>query len=200
MGTRGAFGFLVDGETKVMYNHWDSYPDGLGESVLSSLADVTDFEPVKEAVRAIRLVSEEDAPTADDIEKYADYSDLRVSGQTLDEWYVLLRNVQGSLDAYLSPEPLDVMIGAEEFLADSLFCEYAYIVNLDNYTLEFYRGFNKDGSARGRYAMFQSSNDGRSNEYYGVVLIGVFPLEGINPDTVEEHLKSMNHLIDSEDD
>lgn len=29
MGTRGAYGFYIDGTTKVSYNHMDSYPEGM---------------------------------------------------------------------------------------------------------------------------------------------------------------------------
>ena len=42
MGTRGAFGFLVDGETKVTYNHWDSYPSGLGQDLVDTLTEILD--------------------------------------------------------------------------------------------------------------------------------------------------------------
>lgn len=35
MGTRGAYGYRVDGEDKVTYNHYDSYPDILGARILS---------------------------------------------------------------------------------------------------------------------------------------------------------------------
>jgi hypothetical protein len=31
---------------------------------------------------------------------------------------------------------------SKSFAADSLFCEWAYVINLDNDTLEIYKGFN----------------------------------------------------------
>ena len=34
MGTRGLYGFRKNGVDKVTYNHWDSYPDGLGKQIL----------------------------------------------------------------------------------------------------------------------------------------------------------------------
>lgn len=40
------------------------------------------------------------------------------------------------------------MIDDSEFLNDSLFCEWTYIINLDNEQFEVYRGFNKDPSAK----------------------------------------------------
>jgi len=33
MGTRGSFGFRIKTKDKLAYNHFDSYPDGLGASV-----------------------------------------------------------------------------------------------------------------------------------------------------------------------
>lgn len=34
MGTRGAYGFYKDGQNKLTYNHFDSYPEGLGNTVV----------------------------------------------------------------------------------------------------------------------------------------------------------------------
>lgn len=60
------------------------------------------------------------------------------------------------------------------FLYDSLFCEYAYIINLDDNTLELYEGFNKDADAPGRYAKYFEKNDGG---YYGVKLVRTISLK-----------------------
>ena len=63
------------------------------------------------------------------------------------------------------------------FLYDSLFCEYAYIINLDTKKLEFYKGFNKNPNARGRYAnKYAFENDKR---YCGVALVKQIPLSKI---------------------
>ena len=64
-----------------------------------------------------------------------------------------------------------------DFLYDSLFCEYAYIINLDSGYLEFYKGFNTDLKAEGRYAKFKSEDD---STYFGVKLVQEIPLEHIN--------------------
>ena len=37
MGTRGLYGFRKNGVDKTTYNHFDSYPDGLGADVIESL-------------------------------------------------------------------------------------------------------------------------------------------------------------------
>ena len=64
-----------------------------------------------------------------------------------------------------------------EFLRDSLFCEYACIVNLDDRVLEIYRGFNKNPEGNGRYAsQYIKSEAPRVEQYYGVVLQRTIPL------------------------
>lgn len=65
-----------------------------------------------------------------------------------------------------------------EFLKDSLFCEWAYIINLDTNCLEIYRGFNKDANGNGRYAQYTISSD-EEEPYYGVVLLMEIPIDEI---------------------
>lgn len=45
-----------------------------------------------------------------------------------------------------------VMIGDKNFINDSLYCEWGYIVNFDTNMLEIYRGFQKEHHNKGRYA------------------------------------------------
>ena len=47
--------------------------------------------------------------------------------------------LQGKLEPYLSGR-LSFMATANEFIDDSLFCEWGYIANLDSKQLEVYRG------------------------------------------------------------
>ena len=88
------------------------------------------------------------------------------------EWYCLLREAQGDLTAW-TQKGLKFMINSEGFIHDSLFCEYAYIINLDDGLLEFYQGFNKNPEAPGRYADYQD------NGYCGVALVDTIALDDI---------------------
>ena len=63
------------------------------------------------------------------------------------------------------------------FLYNSLFCEYAYIINLDTKKLEFYKGYNKNTNARGRYANKYAFEDDK--RYCGVALVNQIPLSKI---------------------
>lgn len=78
------------------------------------------------------------------------------------------------LDSYMSGARR--MLDCKDFLLDSLFCEYAYIINLDTEKLEFYLGQNKSPRGAGRYGGLKETP---SAEYYGVVLVREWPLNVI---------------------
>jgi len=184
MGTQGAFGFRIDGVDKLSYNHFDSYPDGLGREVVEQVKAVlatTKLNEMIENVRGLRLVNPSDDPTDEDREKYGVLSDSGVS--TGADWYSLLRNAQGRVDLLLDGT-LDVMTNGNSFVVDSLFCEYAYILDLDTaadrFCLEFYTGFNKDPEAPGRYAQL------RDGDYCGVALAAEIPLDRLHTVPADE--------------
>lgn len=67
---------------------------------------------------------------------------------------------------------------AEDFMSDNVFCEYAYILNLDTEELEFYMGRNTDPNAAGRYAAkrrWSPSSPMAGVSYYGVRLVKAIP-------------------------
>jgi len=197
MGTRGAVGFRIDGQDKLAYNHFDSYPDGLGKDVVEFvrgwLKDGRD--KMREAARRLRVVDTNVPPTAADKEALAPHADLGVSNGSLDDWYCLFRKLQGDLDGYLKA---GVMPGdGASFVGDSLFCEWAYVVNLDDFTLEVYRGFQKAPHSNGRYASMPIVEEDRRKNgigtvYHPVALIETFPLDDIGPNwlaQIESHEK-----------
>ena len=146
MGTRGAIGFILDGEEKITYNHFDSYPDQLGKNVLKFLSE-TSIDEMKTIFKNIEVVDEQSKPTEKQIKHCKPWTNLGVGGQSIDDWYCITREAQGDFDAYKNG--LKYMIDGRDFLLDSLFCEYAYIINLNTEKLEYYLGFQKE-SGRGR--------------------------------------------------
>jgi hypothetical protein len=138
MSTRGYVGIRKNETDKGGYNHFDSYPTGLGESVLTFIKDNT-----IESLNSIydRIVMKENAG---------------------DVWNYNRNEINESFEEY------------NDFLFDSLFCEFAYIINLDENILEFYIGFNKNPEADGRYA-YKIGERG----YCGVRLAKTMKLEDI---------------------
>lgn len=148
MGTRGCYGFRKNGIDKITYNHFDSYPDGLGRTMLA-FCKSTPLSEMNEIFDRLILVNEEDNPTHEQIVECIRHYDGTVSSRSVDDWYCLLRNAQGEPNVY--KHGLRYMIDSHDFIKDSLFCEYAYIINLDTKKLEFYVGFQKKPDENNRY-------------------------------------------------
>lgn len=153
MGTRGMWGYIVGEEEKLTYNHFDSYPSGLGNEILkharsfSKIALAVNSEPFQQAVNLL-VVDADSTPTKEQIEHLAKYANTDVSTRDLEEWYVLLRETQGDPVAQLDA---GVMIDGADFSQDSLFCEWAYVIDLDLGLFEVYRGFQKEPHEDGRF-------------------------------------------------
>ena len=64
MGTRGLWGFRKDGKDKLTYNHFDSYPDCLGHTIVEFLKKHTKKE-LEDIAKRIVLVDEDKPATAE---------------------------------------------------------------------------------------------------------------------------------------
>lgn len=180
MSTRGLVGVVVDDQIKATYNHSDSYPSWLGQRVLEfagTLTDAVTSAAVLEQARAVRMIDDDDAEVSE-----ADLAALAAKGVTPNTavgaqadsptWYQALRDVQGDLGRTLE---LGYMIDGASFAQDSLFCEYAYLVNLDTRMIEFYEGFQTSpGTGR-----FTPGNPVADRGYYPVSLVSAtrFPTD-----------------------
>jgi hypothetical protein len=173
MGTRGLYGFRKNGVDKTTYNHFDSYPDGLGADVINFIKKHS-VDELEKFYDRIQMVQELATPTKEEIKTCVDAGlcDLSVSKQSTNDWYCLLRKIQGDLDA-LYNSPVAYMIDNSDFIKDSLFCEYAYIINLDENVLEYYEGFQVTPDKDNRYG--QEKTDG----YYPCKLTSTIPLDYI---------------------
>ena len=170
MSTRGYLGLRKNKELKGHYNHFDSYPSGLGHDVFDALNRIKKEDRLKvlnDTFDYIQLVIEGDEPTKEQIEvcKKAGVCDFNVSSKSDKDWYCLLRNTQGDLDLYVN-KTIPYMIDGNAFLDDPLFCEWAYIINLDTGKLEVYEGGNKN--KRGEFDLLDLNFEDLSNidNYY----------------------------------
>lgn len=147
MGTRGFVGFVAEGHETITCNHWDSYPEGLGAFVLHYARSVTDWEAVKRQAAAIVHVDTSVPPTEEQRQLLKEWEDPEVASAD-DPWYRLLRSTQGSPDAILAAghaahEP--------DWPGDSLFCEWGYLLDLDQGVFEVYEGFQTEPHTDGRF-------------------------------------------------
>lgn len=177
MSTRGLYGIRKNGIDKCTYNHSDSYPSWLGERVLSFCKNNT-IEKLENFFEQIIMITEDDTPTEEQIQFCKDngFVDFSVSNGSEQDWYCLLRNLQGNFEIYQQciDEQLKVfMTDGIDFIKESLFCEHAYIINLDTKMLEYYKGFQKVPQKNNRYGIDKSGN------YYPCKLMVEIPLNEI---------------------
>jgi hypothetical protein len=96
------------------------------------------------------------------------------------------------LEMVAAGKELETIIPEEcvvDFLADSIFCEYAYILNLDTAELEYYRGRNTDPAAPGRYAArgkWSPPPPMTGLNFYGVRLVKTIPFSVIRETSPEK--------------
>lgn len=185
MGTRGCYGFRKNGMDKLTYNHFDSYPDCLGHTMVK-FCKATSISELNEIFDKLILVNESAKPTAEQIKECKQYYDGNVSRKTVEDWYCLLRNAQGDLDAYKNG--LKYMIDNCGFIKDSLWCEYAYIINLDTEELEFWVGDQDKPDIYNRYGVERDGN------YYPCKMMASYPLATIslNEYSVQDFVDCMN--------
>ena len=178
MGTRGVWGFRKDGYDKVSYCHFDSYPEGLGYSFAKLL-----MKPVAEKLDAwfdnIVEIDAEKLPT-DEQKRYCiemGWYNGNVSNRDANDWYCLLRELQ-------DPERWEKLIDEDkkvfidnkiDFIKDSLWCEYAYIYDIDKKELEIYDGFQEKPQEGNRYGTEQRK--GHVRGYYPCRLAGKITLD-----------------------
>ena len=199
MSTRGLYGLRQNGVDKCIYNHFDSYPDWLGREVLEFCA-TNNFERLSILFNNILMVQVDSIPTKAEIEicKEEGYANFNVSSQSETDWYCLLRNLQGNFKAYtecINKYSTVFMIDNINFIKNSLFCEYAYIINLDNKSLEFYVGFQETPQVDNRYGVYP--NDGG---YYPCKLALVIPLADIGFSNIDKLVAKMDSISSDDEE
>lgn len=203
MGTRGVIGFRIDDKDKVMYNHMDSYPGYLGVKILEDIDEIisldvsktvkeTRINKLKENVRNIRLIEEEEenlSPVDIEWAKQHGFANFNVGGKEI-SWYQLLRGLQGNLIDCLKHS---VMLDAKDFIKDSLFCEWGYIINLDSLELEVWEGFQTEPTEGNRYGEGVSHTSHRGDHYYPCKKVASWPLDELPS---EAEMKQLDEVGD----
>lgn len=168
MGTRGIFGLRKNGKDKISYNHYDSSPNCLGE-IMNDFVSDHDYDELSELFDRLELVDESFRTsqfTDEQKEKYKEYLKRKdffnhsltdnATGEDI-TMYQFLREYQGNLERYFEIPEIDLMIDNNEFIKDSMFCEWGYIINLDNKVLEVWKGFQREPDLTNRYGQEEIS-------------------------------------------
>ncbi|PMD35594.1 hypothetical protein L207DRAFT_570096 [Hyaloscypha variabilis F] len=144
MGTRGLLGLIIKAQRHGFYNHFDSYPSGLGNAIVKFLQGLSneDCAKMKNLVEEITWVNEDSLPTPELQKKYSEagFSNLQVSNQTLEDWYCLLHKLQnGKVLLAIQNGQVKHLTDKVDFLKDGLFCEWAYFIDFEIQKLEIWK-------------------------------------------------------------
>lgn len=192
MGTRNIVAVVVNGEYRVaQYGQWDGYPSGQGRMVRDFLG-TCDLNVLREKCLACSWYTKEESAAIDNEidEGYKASRDYK-----WEDKYPALNRDQGAKIlkmVYESPNGLKLN-NSIDFAADSLMCEYVWVVDLDKNTFEMYAGFNKTGNTvNERFSHLPIRTDYKHCEqYYQVRFVKSWPLDAL---PTKEELEDLNNF------
>lgn len=191
MGTRGVYGFHKNGIDKITYRFEDSYPRELGESIIRFIFS-TSKEERNNIFDKIIIVDEESVPTLEQIQECQKYYNSEIGEKNIFDWYCLLRKSQGKLDLYKND--LRYMIDGKGFMHDSLYCEWGYVINLDNNELEIYEGFQTKPN-KSRYSKDIGISYDECCIFYTCKLVKSIPFKELDIDLMKELQDDKNRRL-----
>lgn len=167
MGTRHLIAVKAGGDYRIaQYGQWDGYPSGQGVTVLDFLRDA-DLVAFKVKVEQCRALTDEEVKTVEATKSWPTV------------YPHLSRDAGGKILSMVMESENGLALSYElEFAADSLFCEWAYVIDLDEGTLEVYKGFQKKervSDIRGRFKDFPP----KDGDYAPVNLYRTYRLDAL---------------------
>jgi len=132
MGTRHLIAVVKDNDYKVaQYGQWDGYLDGQGQEVVDFLRDRLDREKFEIELAKITWLTDEQIEKVEGTDNWTK------------EYPYLSRDCGASILDHVQDGDIELGLNnSVDFAGDSLFCEWAYVINLDTNELEIYKGFN----------------------------------------------------------
>jgi hypothetical protein len=176
MGTRNLTCVMHEGKYKVaQYGQWDGYPSGQGKIALDFLRGMDREEFIKRLNGCY----------------YGTPAQLKaIDGPDWAKQFPYLSRDAGAdvLNMIAASKAGLMLTDQLAFAADSLFCEWAYVIDFDKNTFEVYKGFNKTPlPPEARFAGVKAESD-TPKGYTPVRMAASWPMDALPTD--EEFLKS----------
>lgn len=152
MGTRNLTLVIKDKEPKIaQYGQWDGYPSGQGRAILDFISQKGNLDKLESSLSKVRFLDYDgiDKEFIDNYNslapKWSSDPDNRTAEQK--NWWdnYMTRDLGGSImEKVANSQDETILLGNKiSFAADSLFCEWAYVIDFDKKTFEVYKGFNR---------------------------------------------------------
>lgn len=206
MGTRNLVAVKFEGEYRIaQYGQWDGYPSGQGITVLKFLRSQMREQFLTNLLGCRWGTDEEIKATwkecgADD----SGWAGVDVSKRHTDRYPELGRDTGAGILKLVQERPC-MLQNSISFASESLFCEWAYVIDFDAMTLEVFKGFNHAPLPPGeRFSDAPIDPDnarrGVDSQYYPVKLVKAYDLNQPLP-TPHAFVKELNELTrDPEDE
>ncbi len=165
MSTRGVIGFRLQGQDWLAHNHSDSYPTSLGWRVIQDVLSL-DLHAARDFVSKLVPVESDALPDEAQLRELWEQlaltddlsEELRQSTEDRRTFDTLIPELRGGLSAHVE-RGLRFWDNYETFALD-MSCQWGYVLNLDDESLEVYTGnwtarldrFRPKLAPKGRYA------------------------------------------------
>jgi hypothetical protein len=183
MGTRNLTMVVWNNETKIaQYGQWDGYPSGQGITSLNFLKKC-DLNQFKERLKNLKFI------TSEEIEKKyvscgatpsCEFVTMDISDKFKSQWPELDRDCAAAILEMVYNGDATELFNNESFAQDGLFCEWAYVIDLDKNTFEVYSGFGKEPlNENDRFYLPKTSETVGRSEYSAVSLVKSYNLDNL---------------------
>lgn len=178
MGTRNLT-MVIKGEKPVVaqYGQWDGYPSGQGMTALEFLRSKS-LKKFKKKLELVRFANEEDEKVIEawmkSIGVTDGWMDMDQSGKYHEKYPFLTRDHGAQILQLIQDNKEPVFLtDSSSFAKDSLFCEWAYVIDFDKNTFEVYEGFNQAPLEEGERFFGDKEKD---SEYFPIRALKTYSL------------------------
>lgn len=192
MGTRNLTLVQSNNSLKVaQYGQWDGYPSGNGVIILEFVRSLIAGNLVTAFRDKVNALTEWTEADQDEALKSVGITDgwatFEQSAALKAKYPGIHRDTGASILSMILEGTVSQVSLNTDFASDSLFCEWAYLINLDANTLEVYEGFNKEPlDADQRFAYLTEKREADS-EYHPIKKVKEFTFDALP--TNEDFLK-----------
>lgn len=175
MGTRHLIAIVLDKKIKVaQYGQWDGYPSGNGRALAKAIVNIIRTAQLQDFITRVRKCSFATQEQLEEEQRKVD------AGQPFPKQFS--RDTSAEIVGMILDSPGGLLLkDSSEFARDSLFCEWAYVIDLDTSSFEIYKGFQTEPHDQGRFSNLEPNLEPAG--YYPVKLI-----KTINIFDLEKHL------------
>ncbi len=202
MGTRNLTCAVIDKQYKVaQYGQWDGYPSGQGLTILRFLKNKLNRPLMEKRLREVQFLNNKEIELINESKESLPQQFSRDCGGHILEFLQNGEYIKDELEITgwggVDRKPttykweMDRLHNQLNFAADSLFCEWAYVVDFDENTFEVYKGFVKEPHENERFSEMEYEKSHREDQYYPVKLRKKYDLDDLP--TEEEFLQELEN-------